>query len=450
MNFQDSAPAVTRQIADLASERKFEQIPLDILRLVRQCVLDLLGVTIAGHGEPAVDLLIQDALEEAAAPAHGLIARKERLSLYRAAQVNGFIAHVLDYDDVHMTMEGHPTVAILPALLSLGEAREASGAELAVAFLAGYEAACQIGAFLGPVHYARGFHNTATVGAMAAAVGAARLLRLDGAQTANAIGIAATQAAGLKIMFGTMCKPLHAGEANRVGLFAAMMSRRGFIGCDNALEARHGFAEAHGSDRAAMPDLAEEDFHIRGNLFKYHASCYKTHAPIEAARLAAQGAGLRPEAVAEAALTVDPSLDMICNIAEPRTGLEAKFSLRHTTALALLGADTAQLDTFGDVAALDQATLGMRAKVAVAFAPMNANRAEIRLRLADGTERRASCQSDRPNSDLADQQARLEAKFMSLVEPVFGRARAETILAEVNNLEHLPSVGRLMALVARS
>ena len=137
-----------------------------------------------------------------------------------AALVNGTASHALDFDDVNMAILGHPTVAVLPGLLALAEETGATQREILVAFVAGYDVACRTGALMSPSHYGHGFHATATVGSIGAAAACARLLRLDAEATATAYGIAATMASGLKSMFGTMCKPLHAGRAAQNGLQA--------------------------------------------------------------------------------------------------------------------------------------------------------------------------------------------------------------------------------------
>src|SRR6202171_4380820 len=190
-------------------------------------------------------------------------------------------------------MPGHPSVAILPRLLALAELKGSSGREVITAFVAGYETACRIGAALQPGHYNLGFHSTATVGCFGAAAACARLLGLDAAATAMALGIAGTQAAGLKSQFGTMCKPFHAGKASHNGLLAARLAARGVSSRPDLVECEQGFALTHGPDFRPEAALAgsPDGFYIRANLFKYHAACYLTHGPIECARAIHEEAG---------------------------------------------------------------------------------------------------------------------------------------------------------------
>ncbi len=231
--------------------------------------------------------ILLDEMAEAGGTAQAsVIGHRVRLPALAAALVNGAAGHALDYDDVNLAMPGHPSVAILPGLLALAELKGSTGRELITAFVAGYETACRIGLALQPGHYALGFHSTATIGSFGAAAACARLLALDGEQTAMALGIAGTQGAGLKSQFGTMCKPFHAGKASQNGLMAARLALRGFSSRPDFLECEQGFAATHGPDFSPEAALATpaNGFHLFANLFKYHAACYMTHAPIECAR----------------------------------------------------------------------------------------------------------------------------------------------------------------------
>src|SRR5205814_4107167 len=178
----------------------------------------------------------------------------------------------------NLARPAHPAVAVLPGLIALAGQRNSTGREAVAAFVAGYETVCRIGMALRPGHYDRGFHATGTVGAFGAAAACAHLLGLDAEATARALGIAGTQAAGLKSQFGTMCKPFHAGKASQSGLLAARLAARGFSSRPDLVECEQGFALTHGPDFNAEAALAApaSGFHIFANLFKYHAACYLT------------------------------------------------------------------------------------------------------------------------------------------------------------------------------
>src|SRR5215471_13433072 len=159
---QDRSAGVTAAIAQASSELTFESLPDEIVELTRQCLLDWLGVTIAGTREPLVQILVDEAAEQGGHPQATLIGRSARVSTRQAALVNGAASHALDYDDVNWTLQGHPSVAIIPGLLALAEFRGASGRDFIAAFVAGYETACRVGRLVSPSHYQRGFHATST------------------------------------------------------------------------------------------------------------------------------------------------------------------------------------------------------------------------------------------------------------------------------------------------
>jgi 2-methylcitrate dehydratase PrpD len=266
---------------------------------------------------------------------------------------------------------------------------------------------------------------------------------------ATAMGIAAAQAAGLKSLFGTMCKPLHAGKAAQNGLFAARLARSGFTARPDILECAQGFAATHGPDlkpEAALADPAG-GFHLAKNLFKYHAACYLTHAPIEAARHLRDKHVIDPAEIRAIRLRIDSGADKVCNIRAPRTGLEAKFSLRLTVAFALAGIDTAGLASYDEANAARPDLVRLRDLVDITFVPgWPHTLAELELDLADGRTLAARHDSGVPASDLAAQRRRLEEKFRRLAEPVLGAAAAGRLLEAAGEFEKLPRISTLMQL----
>src|SRR4051794_268053 len=260
---------LTRDLAYRASAVSYDTLPDLVRALARQCVLDYYGVALAGADDPLVAIVLDELAEAGGNPQASLIGHAARLPALSVALVNGAIGHALDYDDVNLAMPGHPSVAILPGLLALAETRRSSGREVIAAFVAGYETACRIGSAMRPGHYDLGFHATGTVGCFGAAAACARLLGLDAEATGRALGIAGTQAAGLKSQFGTMCKPFHAGKASHNGLLAARLAARGFSSRPDTVECEQGFALTHGPD--FRPERALGDprggFHILANLF---------------------------------------------------------------------------------------------------------------------------------------------------------------------------------------
>jgi 2-methylcitrate dehydratase PrpD len=447
-----AAMHLTRRLAERASTVSYEALPETVRELARQCVLDYYGVALAGADDPLAAILLAELSEAGGAPHASIVGSKAKLPALSAALVNGAIGHALDYDDVNLAMPGHPSVAILPGLLALAEERKSSGREVIAAFVAGYEIACRIGMALRPGHYDRGFHATGTVGAFGATAACAHLLGLNAEGTARALGIAGTQAAGLKSQFGTMCKPFHAGKASQSGLLAARLAARGLSSRPDLVECEQGFALTHGPDFNPEAALAEpaNGFHIFANLFKYHAACYLTHGPIECAREIRERHGVRPEQVARMTLSLDKSCDRVCNIPAPTDGLEAKFSLRHTVAMALAGVDTASLGAYSRETAGDPVLVQLRDKLALDFHEgWPQAKAELKVALTDGRMLKTSHDAGIPSGDIAGQRERLVAKFDALAEPVLGAGRTRELRAAILALDTLANVSALANLAGK-
>ena len=440
---------LTRVLAGMASALAFDELSAPVRELARQCVLDYLGVALAGAQDPLVRILLNETAEAGGSPQASIIGHSERLPALSAALVNGAAAHALDYDDVNMAMPGHPSVAILPGLLAVAELKGSSGPEFITAFVAGYETACRIGAALRPGHYNLGFHSTGTIGSFGAAAACSRLLGLDGETTAIALGIAGTQAAGLKSQFGTMCKPFHAGKAAQNGLLAARLAQRGFSSRTDIVECVQGFALTHGPDFVPEASFAtpEAGFHLLANLFKYHAACYFTHAPIECARRLRAEHKLTPDMIAGITVKIDASCDRVCNIPIPVDGLQSKFSLRQTVAMALAGVDTASLGAYNAENARDPGIVKLRERVRFEWQqgwPQTLS--ELELELADG--RRVSARHDAgiPAADIAEQSERLGAKFDDLVAAVLGAPRARELREMISGLDDVADIRGLARL----
>lgn len=429
---------VTQALAHRIATLRYEDLPADVVAIAKHCILDWVALTVQGAHEPLATILAEQVAAEGGSDCAALIGRSRGASPRQAALVNGAASHALDYDDVNIRMMGHPTVAVLPAALALAESRGASGRNLIAAFVAGYETECEIGEIVSPSHYARGFHATGTIGTFGAAAACAHLRGLDSTTVAMALGIAGTQAAGLKSMFGTMCKPLHAGKAGESGLLAAELAARGFSSCTDVLECANGFVATHADGARPLHQFSSgsEKYHIGENLFKYHACCHQTHAAIEALRTLQVEHGFSRSEVVKVILRHDAGADAICNIARPNTGLEIKFSLRMIAALTLSGVDTAVAANFDDAKARDPGLQALRDKVEVTFAhdwPLT--RSEVTVQLVDGRVLNGDHDSGLPDKDLGRQQTRLLAKFRLLVGSAFDPRRVDDIAADILSLE---------------
>ena len=442
---------VTARIASLASDLRFDDIPAPAATVARQCLLDWFGVTLGGASDDTVRILRDEALEQGGAPQASLVGGPGKLSVLQAALINGTAGHALDYDDVHYAMPGHPTAPVAPAVLALAERDGCSGRDVLTAFVAGVETECRVGRYVTQEHYERGWHATATLGHFGAAAAAARLLGLDAGTTATALGIAGTQAAGFKSMFGTMCKPLHAGKAAANGLHAALLAARGFTARPDVLECAQGFAatQTPACDERALDGL-DGHFFTREILFKYHAACYGTHSTIEAARSLIASQQVKPEDISAVEIRIRPRYLKMCAIPRPVTGLEAKFSLAMTSAMALSGVSTAAPGQYDEALCATPALKRLVQRTSVVPSDEFADAtSEIIVSTSGGVVYRMRGDVSRPAEDLEQQSRRLREKFDALVTPVLGVTATAELADMLERIDELEDVRALMAL-ARS
>lgn len=438
----------TRALVRAVRGIRWEETPDDAREVARHCLLDFLGVAIAGSREPLTEILVKEIVGGERSDEASLIGREERATRLTAALVNGAAGHALDFDDTHMAMGGHPSAPIIPAILALAETARASGRDVLEAIVVGVETECRLGALIGAQHYVVGFHSTGTLGTFGAAAACAHMLDLDEEGWLHALGLAGTQAASLKSGFGTMAKPLHAGRAASNGLFSALAAGGGYTSNQAILETEAGFfATHHGAEPSAeVLDRLAGKFLIRDNLFKYHASCYLTHAPINAAQLIRSEHRIDANAIDEVEVRVHPSLFGICNIAEPKTGLEGKFSLRATTAMALLGEDTSDLATFSDAKVAAPEVVSLRDRVKVIAAGKTRQTQATMIVKSNGKTFEAQSDSGKPATDLALQRDNLMRKFIALAAPILGRSNAQKCADAALDAERTSSAAELMRL----
>jgi 2-methylcitrate dehydratase PrpD len=339
---------ITRQLARFVVETDYRKLPSEAVAAAKRSILDCVGVTIAGSLEPAGRLVANLIRKTSGNPEAAVVGMGFRTSSANAALANGTMAHALDYDDVSTTASGHPiplhlTTVLLPVLLALGEEQKASGREIITAYVLGYEAASRLANAMSTDYGDQlGWHPTAPLGTVSAAAAAARLLKLNELQTATALGIAASQAAGLRQNFGTMVKPFHAGNAAKSGIISALLAKEGFTAAPDALEGQFGFCHAfsggRGYDVNKIVERLGEPFQVvsPGPAIKLYPCCGSTHGALDALFTLLKKHEIETERVSavEVSVPFDPPRSLIYD--NPKTGLEGKFSIQYCLAAALV------------------------------------------------------------------------------------------------------------------
>jgi 2-methylcitrate dehydratase PrpD len=436
----------TQRLAALGRRVQAASLPADVLLVAKHCVLDFIAVTLAGASEPLVRILYESAVRADTGTEATLLGFGRTSSIASAALLHGTAAHALDYDDTHWSLQGHPTAPVLGGLWGLAEREQSSGASLLAALVAGIEVECRLGQWLNPDHYKRGFHATGTLGAFGAAAAAAHLLGQSERVWLHAFGLAGTQAAGLKSAFGTMAKPYHAGRAAQTGLMSALLAAGGFEANPAILEADQGFGATHGvlAPRAKDP----ERFAILDTLFKYHAACHLTHATIDGLHALKLQQPMAADDVESVILTVDETCLGVCAIEQPENGMQAKFSLKATAAMALLGDATNDPKAFDDARVTSPELTRLMERVQVRTEPMPATATTVQVKLRSGATLETKQDAGLPERDLNQQTARLRAKFQRLA-PLSPNTQSE-VLERVLNLEREPSLSALLGLLSKS
>ena len=449
------AKGATEILAQFISQTTLAQVPASGQAKARDLIRDLLGVTARGARESAVKILGQVLPPGEDAGGVTLIGQAQRQDPLRAALVNGVAGHALDFDDTDQMMYGHPSVPVLPAALALAQSLEASGAALLEAYIIGVEVTTKLAYAMNPGHYRLGWHSTCTQGTMGAAAAAAKLLGLSGDKLHWALALAASQAGGLQQNFGTMGKPFHAGKAASNGVLAALLAAKGFTGDRAILEAPLGYFHLFCAGQpVAMDQMLTrlgKPFEVDdpGVQVKKHPSCAFTHPAVDAALTIASRPGFSLERVQEVTGTIHSLADQILIHRQPRTGLEAKFSLEACLALAL-GRGKLSLEAFED-AALSQpavARLLSRTQRQVQDPPGGVTDdfgpATVQVRFVDGEQDQARVDKARGTPANPMSQAELLEKYRDCCGPVLDPDQVERSLAMLEDLAGLPSVGRLM------
>jgi len=344
---------LTKRLAEFVIDTRTTDIPAPVLAGSRYALIDTLGCALAGALEPAAELAAQWAQEMGAPGKATVWGRNLTTSAAEAAFANGIAGHALDFDDSLPSLRGHPSTTMGPAALAVGEVAGSSGADVLAAFALGLEVAGKIGRALGPGHYVRGWHTTATGGIFSATTTAARLWGLNVQQLQAAWGIAASQVAGLVRNFGTMTKPFHAGHAARSGVLAAWMAQHGFTADENIFDGDNNFFATYGGNDgtplAATIDTLGKPWEMLepGIYVKRWPSCYCNARPVGGMLKLIEQHGIRADEVEAVEIGFLPGSDTALVSSDPHTGLEGKFSIEYNAAAVLLDGKLT-LETFTD------------------------------------------------------------------------------------------------------
>lgn len=331
--------AVAKELARRILSFRFDDLPEDAVAWAKTAILDTVGVTLAGANEDCVHLVEG---MQAQSPGPCLIfGRGARAGPLDAALINGTASHALDFDDFAKTIGGHPSVPLVPAIIALGEIQGTSGRDAITAYVAGFEAESKFARAVNFHHYEKGWHPTATLGIFGTVAASAHVLGLTEEQTATALALAASLASGIKANFGTMTKPLHVGHSVRNGVMAALLARDGFTANQQAFEHKQGFFKVFNGDGNFDADRIFDawadplDIVDPGLGLKQFPCCGSIHPAINAMLDLMRNNNLTSGEVREIKILTNPRRLPHTDNPDPKSGLEAKFSIQYVVARAM-------------------------------------------------------------------------------------------------------------------
>ncbi len=423
------APPVTQLLAQFVATHPSRGWSDAVDHEAHRTFLNWVGCAVgAAHHDTAQAALGAVQVLQPAAQA-SLLGRRERVDVASAALINGISSHTFDFDDTHLRTIIHPAGPVASAVLALAEHTGSSGRELIDALVLGIDVSCRVGNAMYPEHYDRGWHITGSTGTLGAAAACARLLQLDVAKTAMALGIAASQPIGMREQFGSMTKPFHPGGAARAGLMAALMAQHGYTASPRALEAPRGMMQTVSTknDWSEITGELGQRFEISFNTYKPFACGIVIHPSIDAcAQLRAQG--VTPSQIERIELKVHSLVLELTGKKEPADGLQAKFSVYHGCA-AGLSFGRATEDEYADDIVNRADMVALRRKVvATVDDAIDEASADVTAVLTDG--RRVHMFVEHAIGSLANPMtdAQLEAKFRGMADAVLGAERASALI----------------------
>jgi 2-methylcitrate dehydratase PrpD len=425
---------------------RWEDIPQDVRHESRRALLNYLGCAVGGSREPAVETALSALKPCFGPPTAGLLARSERMDPLHASLINGISSHVFEYDDTMPKNYIHPTPPVASALFSYASANPVTGRDFSHAFLLGFETEARVGNAVYPAHYEAGWHITATAGVFGAAAATGKLLGLSIQQMVWALGLAATQAAGLREMFGYMAKSFHAGRAAQNGYASALLAKADFTAGEQGIEGPRGFAAVQAAqfDLTRITEGLGKDFQIRENTYKPYPCGLVVHPTIDGCIDIFRDYQPALESIKAVRVRVAPLVLDLCNKRAINRGLEGKYSIYHAAALGLVRGK-AGLQEFTDEAVNDPAVARLRERVtAIADSTVTEDQSRIEVELTDGRRITHFVEQSLGNihRPLSDRQ--LEEKLRDQALMVLPPARVGHLIELCWKVDELPDANELV------
>jgi 2-methylcitrate dehydratase PrpD len=453
---------ITRRIAEFVHATDFDALPAQVVQLAKNSFLDTLGIALGGMTEPAPQLLRRFVEQQGGAPNASVLASGMKTSAPYAALVNGTAGDIVGWSDISVIQMTHPSVSICPAVWAIGEQVKASGRAAIVAHVLGLEVADKIGAGVKPGFQLKGWHPLAVLNTFGCAAAAGKLLGLDGAQIANALGIAGAEASGMRVAMGTMSKAYGAGRSARDGVTAALLAQLGYTGPTNVIEGRDGFLQTFG-DGATGAGILEHmgqpfEFVSPGITLKKFPACTRSHNGIQGMIDLRRKHGFAMGDVESVECLVTPAVVDYLKFSRPKSKFEAKYSMEFCLATVLRDGAVV-ISSFTDERVRDPELVALMEKITMKVWPEYAKDGYnpsyapygcvVNVKLKDGrsfTERVDKGPWEPGTSPGWDD---LLQKFRANAEMVLPKAVIDDAVDMISRLEKLDDMSGLMRLLGR-
>jgi len=442
--------SVSSSLAKLITEKRLEDLPSWTIHEAKRTLINMVGISLSASTSSGNDMLLSWIEKENASPRASIIGSSVRTSPFNAALMNGFLAHLQDYDDTHFPTVLHPTAPVWPAVFAASEDQNATGLQSLGSFVLGAEIACRLAMSVHPWHYDMGWHITGTTGVFGAVIGVGKILNLDNTTLNMAIGQAGTYASGIREVFGSHTKPMHAAKAASNGLQSAYLATSGFTGADDIIGGRRGFWEVlspNGHNKEILLNNFGDHWELKNNGLKPYANGVVSHPLQDAVIYLRNAHSIQPANVSTINARVHPLVLELMNRPEPQRGLEGKFSFQHCAAAALV--DGAGHDAqFSDTKITEPLIANIRSKVnAQIDDSLGEDEVYISIVMNNGQtlEHHVKHATGSPENPMSD--ASLESKFRDLAGEVLNSSQVNKLLSTLWEIEKAPDLQEVTELM---
>ena len=442
MQFESGKDA-TRILAQYALSTRYEDLPANIQQEASRAFVNFVGVTVGSCQHEAVNIAINSLRPISNSNQATVLGRKERFDPLNAAFINGVSSHVFDFDDTHLVTNVHAAGPIAAALLAYAELKPVSGREFMNAFYLGVEYTIRLSNSLAPNHADVGWHVSGTHPTIGAAAAIGRLMRLSEQQMIWALGLAASQPVGFRDSFGSMNKSFNPGRAAENGFFAALLAQNNFTSSNQMIESRIGWANSMSTKQDYQEMLGDlgSRFEIAKDTYKPYACGIVIHPAIDGAIQLRNEYHLQPDQIKSIHIKANPYQLELCGKKTPQTGLEGKFSVYHSVAIALIDGRAGEKQ-YSDDAVRNPQTIALREKITVEIDNrLHKKSGEVTITLNDGRVLNKVIESAVGGLENPMTNEQLDEKFLDLAADILPLNQCRELLTNTWHMADLPSAG---------